>query len=121
MHIISSSFSNKLTNILKVQFHLYLVSVHLLECRKWSAVPISACLRCGPRSCFHNECCTGCKSMAASHLNCSFALTHDPSMPSTGCKYHFFCVRFDPVKNRTLPSSIGGTCQPTVPYSRLTL
>ena len=30
---------------------------------------LSACLRHGPRGCFHSECCTGGESMAASSVN----------------------------------------------------
>ena len=54
----------------KVQFSLYSVFVLLSECHEWSAAPISAFLRRGPRSCLRSECCTGGESMeAASRVN----------------------------------------------------
>jgi len=41
-----------------------LVFLLLSEGEGWSSVPISACLRRGPRGYFRSECCTGGESMA---------------------------------------------------------
>ena len=52
-----------------VHFHLYLVSVLLSECDEWSAAPISAYLRRGPRGYFRSECCTSGESVTAPRVN----------------------------------------------------
>ena len=38
---------------------LYSISVLFLVCHGWSAAPVFACLRRGPRGCFHSECYIG--------------------------------------------------------------
>ena len=47
-----------------------------LECHKWSATPISAYLRRGPRGYFRSECCIGGESVAAQRVNCFLAPIH---------------------------------------------
>jgi len=48
-----------------------------LECHEWSAAPISAYLRRGPRGCFGSECCTVvARSMAAPRVKLSLAPSH---------------------------------------------
>jgi len=41
----------------------------LLECRRWSAAPISVCLHRGPGGCFRSELCAGGEPMAAAPMN----------------------------------------------------
>jgi len=84
-----------------VQFRLYSVSVLLSKRHKWSAAPISACLRRGPRGCFCSECCTGSESVAAPRLNCSLPPTHQHrARVWRGRKCCFSSLRYDPSPDR---------------------
>jgi len=51
------------------QFSFVYTRFLLSECHEWSAVPIAACLRIGPRGCFRSECCTAGEPMAAPRMN----------------------------------------------------
>jgi len=66
-----------------------------LEWHDWSAAPISACLRCGPRSCFRRERCAGGEAIiAAPRVNCLFAPTH--TCQRRAGKYCFPSLRYEP-------------------------
>jgi len=85
--------------------------VLLSECHEWSAAPISACLRRGPRSYFRSECCTGGESMAAPRVNCFLAPIHQRRAQGwTGRKYRFSSLRCGPTGNRTHTARFGGAC-----------
>jgi len=83
-----------------VKFCYNLLSVLLLECLEWSAVPIMipTCLRRGLHGCFFcSECCTGGESTAAPRVKYSLAHTHQRQ--ARGCighKYCFSCVQVWP-------------------------
>jgi len=63
----------------KKKFH-YTCFVFPLECHEWSAAPISAYWRRGPRSYFCSECCTGGESIAVmapqAAFNLNFKVVH---------------------------------------------
>jgi len=92
---------------LTLGFHTQrLVSVLLLECHMWSAVPISAC--------------TGGESVVALQMSCSLAAT-DQCLGQgwTGCKYRFSSLWYDPTSYRSsLPPLVPGA-QSVRPFSLL--
>jgi len=75
----------KFLNIFQVQCRssvLFVLTFSIWEDHKWSAAPIPACLRRGPRGSFHSECCADGDSKAAPHLNWFIAPTIHPLTPS---------------------------------------